>query len=217
MNKTIWLVRHGQSAANAGLASPSPATIPLTEKGIEQAELFANYFSETPSLIVVSPYLRTQETARPFINRFNLVQVENWDVHEFTYLSLSRFGLSTMGERLPFVQEFWKRCEADYCDGEGAESFADFIARTQKAIEELKNSKHERIVVFSHGQFIRTLMWLILTGRKVNGNDEMKMIYEYFCAVPYPNTAFVKLNFIGDEIYISSISTEHLPLEKISY
>lgn len=35
--KTITLVRHGESEANAGLPSSDPALIPLTATGIAQA------------------------------------------------------------------------------------------------------------------------------------------------------------------------------------
>lgn len=217
MNKTIWLIRHGESAANAGLATPSADTIPLTEKGIKQAELFAGYFPETPSLIVVSPYLRTQETANPLKNRFKSANTEIWDIQEFTYLSQSRCGVSTILERKPLVQEFWKRSEARYCDGDGAESFSNFVGRINDTLEKLRDLEHETIAVFTHGQFIRSLMWLILTGKEEIGDREMKTIYNFMVSVPYPNTAFIKLRFIGKEIYLSPISTEHLESELISF
>ncbi len=39
--KQVRLIRHGQSAANAGEASVDHATITLTLKGVEQAQLVA--------------------------------------------------------------------------------------------------------------------------------------------------------------------------------
>lgn len=217
MNKTVWLIRHGESAANAGQASPSPSTIPLTQKGIQQARLFAEYFPAKPDLIVTSPYLRTQQTGQPLIERFSSIQVETWNVHEFTYLNPVRCGLSTMAERKPLIEEFWQRCEANYCDGEGAESFVDFTWRIKKTLDELKQSPKKKIIVFTHGQFIRSLMWLVLTRQYNIGNQEMKQIYKFMVSVPYPNTAFIKLLFVEQEAYISSILTEHLPSELISF
>lgn len=46
--KHIRLIRHGESAANAGQASLDHATIPLTKGGIEQANVLALSFSDVP-------------------------------------------------------------------------------------------------------------------------------------------------------------------------
>jgi broad specificity phosphatase PhoE len=94
MDKKILLIRHAESAANAGLATVSPDSIPLTEKGIEQARLLANFLADAPALIVVSPFLRARQTAAPLIERFLNAEVENWEVQEFTYLSKTRCGHS---------------------------------------------------------------------------------------------------------------------------
>ncbi len=52
--KQVRLIRHGQSAANAGEASVDHATIPLTLRGVEQAQLVALSFTHAPDLIVFS-------------------------------------------------------------------------------------------------------------------------------------------------------------------
>lgn len=49
-----WLVRHGESAANAGSATTDPATIPLTLVGRDQAVRVAAGLLQKPDLIVVS-------------------------------------------------------------------------------------------------------------------------------------------------------------------
>ena len=43
METEIWLVRHGQSAANAGLPTDYPSAIPLTDKGHVQSREFAQW------------------------------------------------------------------------------------------------------------------------------------------------------------------------------
>ena len=50
----------------------------------------ATDWGETPSLIVTSLFLRTQQTAAPTIERFPDVPVEVWPIEEFTYLQPSR-------------------------------------------------------------------------------------------------------------------------------
>ena len=43
--RKVRLIRHGESAANAGEASTDHARIPLTAKGVEQAYSMANSFA----------------------------------------------------------------------------------------------------------------------------------------------------------------------------
>ncbi len=63
-------VRHRQSTGNAGMPCNDLALLSLTELGWQQARNAAANWIETPDLIVTSPYLRTQQTAAPTIERF---------------------------------------------------------------------------------------------------------------------------------------------------
>ena len=61
--KEVWFIRHGESSANAGLPTTDPGTIPLISKGVLQAKALAKTIGKRPDLIVMTPYLRTQQTA----------------------------------------------------------------------------------------------------------------------------------------------------------
>jgi len=82
LGRRRWLIRHGESAANAGAVTTDPATIPLTEAGRDQARSIATTITRKPDLIVVSFYLRTQQTAEPSMRRFPDVLVETWPMQE---------------------------------------------------------------------------------------------------------------------------------------
>ena len=69
-------VRHGESTGNAGSSCNDLAKLELTEKGREQARQIADEWTEAPALIVVSPYLRAQQTAQPTRDRFWVVLTE---------------------------------------------------------------------------------------------------------------------------------------------
>lgn len=149
-------IRHGESMANAGLASLDVASIKLTERGEGQAGRIAREWPETPSHIVTSPFLRTQQTAAPTIARFPGVPVETWDVAEFTYLQPARWNGTTGADRRPHVERFWAACDPAYCDGEGAESFGDFLRRVEACLTRLAALPPTSLVyVFGHGQFIQ--------------------------------------------------------------
>src|SRR4051794_23129291 len=85
----IWLIRHGESESNAGLPTSDTAKIVLTPRGHAQAECMAAASPPPPVAIITSPYLRAVQSAQPTIRRFPQARLEEWPVHEFTYLSLA--------------------------------------------------------------------------------------------------------------------------------
>jgi len=150
----ILLIRHGESEANAGLPTPSPSEIRLTRKGRGQAAALAERVIERPDLVVVSPYLRTQETAAPFLARHGDVPVEVWAIQEFTYLDIVRHADTTEAQRGAAVAEYWSRCDPRWNDGSGAESFVGFIARIDDALRRLRGRAGETVAIFAHGYVI---------------------------------------------------------------
>lgn len=159
--KRIWLIRHGESIANTGGVSSDPALVPLTQKGHSQAVLLVEQFTAAPELIVTSSYIRTTETARPVLRLYPNVSREEWPVHEFTYISPSRCKNTNMADRKPLVEQYWKRADPNYCDGEGAESFNSFLGRARSSLSLLKDRKEEFIAIFTHGQFMCAVKWLL--------------------------------------------------------
>lgn len=134
MEKTVFFVRHGESLANAGAATTSPTSVPLTLKGREQAQVVAQYFSEQPELIVHSPYIRTFETATPLIKRFPETKVEIWPIQEFTYLNTKLNSGTTAAERKGSADAYWSKLDPSYIDGYGAESFSQMISRVRECL-----------------------------------------------------------------------------------
>ncbi|MBX9660673.1 MAG: phosphoglycerate mutase family protein, partial [Nitrospiraceae bacterium] len=150
-----------RSATRARLPPIRPA-FPLTEHGRNQAKQIAQSYGARPTLIVVSSYQRTWQTAAPLITRFPDVPVEEWRVQEFTYLEPSRCAGTTGVERRPWVEHYWKSRSAEYCDGPGAESFMDLLCRVREMrsrFEALPTGS--QVAVFTHGQFLQALR---LTG-----------------------------------------------------
>ena len=168
--KQIWLIRHAESEANIGGKTYSPATIGLSNAGFKQAEDIALQFSRTPDLIITSSYIRTKHTAAPTIKRFLKTPNEEWPVYEFTYLSPSRCQNTTITDRLSMVEHYWRKADPGYCDGEGAESFNDFINRARLTLSMLRERKEDFIVIFTHGQFMCAMQWLL--GQSV-GNEKI--------------------------------------------
>jgi broad specificity phosphatase PhoE len=163
MHSEVIFVRHAESEANANGRTVSPHSIPLSRRGEEQASAFADKFDQDLSLIVVTIDVRTLLTARHLIARFPGVPVQVWPLHEFTFLSPAKFEHTTVTERKKWVHEYWERCDPDFVDGNGAESFHQFVKRITDSFDSLKSMTQHRTLVFSHGHVMR-LVKLMLDG-----------------------------------------------------
>lgn len=176
----IRCLRHGESQANTNNFRTNLHTISLTPLGFEQAFRLANEIEagEAPELIIVSNYLRTHETAAPMIARFPQAQVAQWDeTREFTFLSPANYNNTTAIERRPYVTQYWQREDAQFVDGEGAESFDNFISRVNATIsklEELHGNGLRSIFLFGHGLFLAAMRHILIEG---NPAVDMQAIY----------------------------------------
>lgn len=146
--KHVRLMRHGESAANAGEASLDHATIPITLRGIEQAHLVARSIIQPPALIVASPFSRAQSTAMVTVAAFPNTPFETWPIHEFTYLEPARCINTTVAQRQGWVEAYWAQADPSFTDGDGAESFLDFMSRARSFLKRLEAHHACDIIAF---------------------------------------------------------------------
>jgi broad specificity phosphatase PhoE len=172
--KEIWFIRHGESMGNSGLPTLGVAENPLTERGWAQAEAVAERIAHAPDLIVVSPYVRTQQTATPTRQRFPHVPVETWKVQEYTVLAAARYVGTTELERHPWVEAVLERNDPHHADGEGADSFSGLLARIQTMKAACEAVPHQFVTVFTHGRFIRMMLWYLLQGTPDPSPERMR-------------------------------------------
>jgi broad specificity phosphatase PhoE len=161
---SAWLVRHGQSAANAGLPTTDHAEAPLTDLGREQAGAVADRIDRQPNLLIVSPYLRARATAEPIRARWPAMRCETWPIQELTYLSPVLCENTTIETRRPLVADYWRRADPDYVHGPGAESFGAFLQRVAAFHDRLLGLDNGFVVVVGHGQFFRAFAFGMAHG-----------------------------------------------------
>jgi broad specificity phosphatase PhoE len=159
----IFLVRHGQSVANAGGVPADHITNPLTELGHAQAKALAERLDCTPTLFLHSPFLRTRQTAEPTLQRFPDVPVEEWPIHEFTYLEPTRHNGTSEAQQMPHILKYWENLDPSYLDGPGAETFTQFLDRARSAIQRFAQMPPGGcVVVFTHGFTMQAIRLLLL-------------------------------------------------------
>ena len=160
---TIILVRHGQSVTNAGGRAADQVSNPLTELGRAQAREFAERLDCKPTLFVTSPFLRAQQTSEPLRQRFPNVPVEEWPIHEFSFLNPALHRGTSEADRESHVVAYWQREDPAYIDGPEAESFTLFLDRAREAIRRLvTRDPGGCVVIFTHGFFMQAFRLVLL-------------------------------------------------------
>ncbi len=184
----VRFVRHAQSAANAGERTLSNADIPLTGQGRQQARDFAASLVTAPDLILVSPFLRARDTARPVVERFPQTPVQvHAELHELTMLSPARYDGTTAAERAGAVNAYWERLAPDHRDGPDAESFTLFAQRVRRVLADIATLVHDDVLVVGHGQFMALARLLTLERCDVAADGLMGLFVASWRAAPIPN------------------------------
>jgi len=182
--QTLWLIRHGQSAGNVardaaeagGLAvidlSWRDIDVPLSELGIAQSEAVGDWFArlplhERPEVILCSPYVRAQQTAKLISEAAALThpQVrlrldERLREKEFGILDrLTKFGIQ---QQHPQLDEQRQHVGKFYFRPPGGESWCDVILRLRSLIEMMtREYADRRVLVVAHQVIVNCMRYLL--------------------------------------------------------
>lgn len=164
MNKTVYLVRHGESVDNAQPVFQSTDT-PLSRKGTEQAKACVARFQNKPfETLIASPIPRAAQTA----SYFN-VPIEYSDLFIERVKPLEIEGKSWTDEP---ANQLWRQWEESlYTPGmraSNSENFDDITKRAQQALLFLQERPEQIITVVTHGYFLRTMVALIVCGESID-------------------------------------------------
>ncbi len=188
----IYLIRHAQSVGNIDGQTDSHASIELTELGHQQAEKLAEILPQADK-IIISPYLRTLQTAQPLLNRDGL-DAEILPIQEFSYLSDLKCKGTNLSQRKPWVDAYWQDLDIDYLDADDAETFRNFYQRVQALRHLLKSIQAdyqtENLMIFSHGQFLQLFKMLSEKDSALSA-DLMHEFRENMLHQPIENTEFL--------------------------
>lgn len=224
--RTLWLVRHAESAGNvanaAALAGGLPELdladrdmdVPLSERGVRQAEALATWLTglpDPPDVVWCSPYVRAMDTARLALDGAGLelpvVADERLREREFGILDrLTKVGIEARHPEQAAARAFLGKF---YHRPPGGESWADVVARVRSVLTSLRlDHSGERVCVVAH-QAVITLSRYVLEGmdeREVLALDRHDDI---------PNTAITTYTSDGAKppVLESANDVAHLPEE----
>jgi 2,3-bisphosphoglycerate-dependent phosphoglycerate mutase len=214
MKKVVCIIRHGESQSNAGEKTLDPRSISLTPNGRQQAEDRAKAFPARPDLIVTSSYIRTQQTAEPLQARFPDVPAEEWNIHEFTFLCAKKYKDTTNVERRPALEEYWNRADPFYRDGDGAESFADFIGRCRDAIRRMSECEGPLTAVYCHGYVMNGIRFCLEGRADKLDADTMREFFKYHSDNEIKNCATLDFDVEDGSVTLVTQPTAPVPPPK---
>lgn len=188
-----WLIRHGESASNAGLPAKGNSDVPLTEKGEAQFREIAAQLPQRPDMLIVSPFLRSRASAAYIEERWPDLRLEIWPIQELTYLSPARCLNTTNQTRQPLVATYWQHCDPDYVDGADAESFTAFMARLRDFHARLLALDVGFTVAVGHGQFFVAYQHALKQGFSASP-AWMKFYRATETTTPLPNGGIIRLS-----------------------
>ena len=177
--KLIYFVRHGETERNAKGIRQGPEG-PLSAQGRAQATETAKKFPKhkgRPQIIISSPYERTRETATIIAKELNI------DV-EYSDLLVERKNPSEIVERSgdernvrTIVDRIDKSFHADNLRYSDEENFIDLKERVKKLLSYIRSRSEERIIMVTHGIFLKMVVCYMLYGEKLNASEYNKISY----------------------------------------
>ncbi|MFW2176751.1 MULTISPECIES: histidine phosphatase family protein [unclassified Moraxella] len=165
--KKIYLIRHAQSESNAGKLVRPNHEINITELGQTQAnelaEWLQSHINEPIADIFISQYVRTHQTAKPFLDKVGRSATMIDDLHEINYLDFERIKDLSFDEIRKLADEFWQKSPS-HQDSDVTDSFEQFVQRVKNVRAFFDGLPDGTYVVFTHGMWIGMLMWQVLLG-----------------------------------------------------
>jgi len=182
--KTLWIVRHGQSAGNVARDSAEAAglhtidiaerdiDVPLSRLGEQQARALGHWFGELPparrpEVVLCSPYLRARETARLILDSADidprsLRQRVDERLREKEFGILDRLTVAGILQKYPELGEQRAHVGKFYFRPPGGESWCDVILRLRSLVEMVaREHPAQRVLVVAHQVTVNCLRYLL--------------------------------------------------------
>ncbi|MES2632234.1 MAG: histidine phosphatase family protein [Pseudomonadota bacterium] len=182
--KTLWVVRHGQSAGNVARDRAEAAghhvidiafrdiDTPLSDLGREQSVALGAWFGampqdRRPEVILCSPYVRARDTAELILDaarwpgdRMRVRTDERLREKEFGILD--RLTVHGIQQKHPELSEQRSHVGKFYFRPPGGESWCDVILRLRSLLE-MMTREHEgqRVLVVGHQVIVNCMRYLI--------------------------------------------------------
>jgi len=163
MKTTILLIRHGESTANLEKFFAGQTDVPLTERGLKQAELTAEHLKDRHiDAFFASPLCRALDTALAAARRHGKTVTVVQDLREISGGAWEQMPFEEVAARYPEDAAVWNE-NIGLSRPTGGESPEEVQVRVCAAIEKLARENPGRVLcAASHGMAIRVFCARVL-------------------------------------------------------
>lgn len=203
IQKEIYIIRHGQTEHNAlGIVQGKGVNLSLNNTGYQQAECFYNYYRQIPFEAI---YTSTLKRAQESVARFTANGIPTTAFSELDEISWGNLeGLhNTLESDAAFQQLLvkWRNGDEHAKASPNAESPYELQQRQNTFVDFLRSTPHSKILIATHGRFIRAFM-CTLTGLPLSNMEKFN----------HANLCLYKVNLLttGEFSIELNCSVEHL-------
>ena len=144
----LWMCRHGETEWSRDGRHTSRTDLPLVPEGVERARALADRLAGVAfDLVLTSPTERARRTAELAGHPDAVV---DGDLAEWDYGDYEGLTTPVIRERVP-DWTVWTHLSP------GGETAEQVGARADRVVERVRSAGVERVLVFSHGHFLRAL------------------------------------------------------------
>ncbi|KQV76490.1 phosphoglycerate mutase [Aeromicrobium sp. Root344] len=177
----IGIIRHGESVGNVAAATAEKkgldliditerdADVPLSDTGEKQARAVAGWLDdlpeeERPDVVVVSPYVRTKQTAEIALEGLDIPTVRDERLRDRELGVLDLHTVHGIQSRFPEESERRQRLGKFYYRPPGGESWADVLLRIRSLLRDVAEDHPEQRVLFFGHDAVVSLFRYVLEG-----------------------------------------------------
>lgn len=202
IEKTVYFVRHGEAQNNTKETGKYMGhTAALTEKGVRQAEMIAERAARLPAEVIVSSSWKRAADTAAIIAKHTGHAVVLSDLFIERRSPERLIGMDWTSEEMrKFEHEWVQTFYAQDARVEDGENFADIHERAKQALQFLIDRPESKILVATHGFFLRMLLAQIFFGDSLTPRE----FHHIVPALRTTNTGITVARFAHDEFHGSA-------------
>lgn len=191
IRKTVYLIRHGQSVDNIAPVFQS-VNAPLSDVGKKQAAQMADRLNKLPfETLISSPLPRARQTAEAIASKTGKsITFSDLFVERIKPTAID--GKAFDDPEAAAIYESWNDSLYDQNSKvQDGENYVEIVARADQALDFLLHRPEQRLVVVTHGHFMRTMLARIVLAEDLTG----PILRRFQQVVSVENTGITVINY----------------------
>lgn len=161
--KTVYFIRHGQSIGNVKKVYQTPDE-PLTDLGERQAMVVAKRVKNfNAEVVLASTMKRAMQTANIISTETGLNVEKHENLCEISGPSILRGEKYDSEESVKYIKAMYKNINNPHWRYADEENLSDSYKRSIKVLKLLENRDENKIIVITHGAFMRSVLTTMLS------------------------------------------------------